>query len=186
VFLAIGGALLAFLPLGPPFTLPPELALALFVAPVLLDAAYDASLRDLKDNWVPVVSLAIGTLIIHGLTLKPVLRRLELYDDDPIEREIRVARERALRVALASFADEDSPVANVVRDELTAHLAHERVAPDGHSEQEELHRRALDAARKEVLTMRANQEIGDDAFHQLEEELDWLEMSGRHPSVVNP
>jgi CPA1 family monovalent cation:H+ antiporter len=40
----------------------------------------------------------------------------------------------------------------------------------------------LDAARKEVLTMRANREIGDDAFHQLEEELDWLEMSGRHPS----
>ena len=36
------------------FTLPPELALALFVAPVLLDAAYDASLRDLRDNWAPV------------------------------------------------------------------------------------------------------------------------------------
>ena len=52
-FLAIGGVLLAFLPGGPTFTVPPELALALFVAPVLLDAAYDASPRDLKDNWVP-------------------------------------------------------------------------------------------------------------------------------------
>src|SRR3954449_5857765 len=51
VFLAIGGALLAFVPVAHRFTLPPELALALFVAPVLLDAAYDASLRDLKDNW---------------------------------------------------------------------------------------------------------------------------------------
>ena len=30
---------------APSFTLPPELALALFVAPVLLDAAYDASLQ---------------------------------------------------------------------------------------------------------------------------------------------
>jgi hypothetical protein len=29
--------------------------------------------------------------------------------------------------------------------------------------------------------MRINREIGDDAFHQLEEELDWLEMSGRRP-----
>ena len=47
VFLALGGALLAFLPGAPSFTVPPELALALFVAPVLLDAAYDASLRDL-------------------------------------------------------------------------------------------------------------------------------------------
>ena len=25
--------------------------------------------------------------------------------------------------------------------------------------------------------MRANDEIGDDAFHELEEELDWLEMA---------
>ena len=42
---------------APSFTLPPELALALFVAPVLLDAAYDASLRDLRDNWAPVTGL---------------------------------------------------------------------------------------------------------------------------------
>ena len=26
--------------------------------------------------------------------------------------------------------------------------------------------------------MRANDEIGDDAFHRIEEELDWLEMAG--------
>src|SRR6185503_7154136 len=65
VFLALGGAVLAFLPVTPPFTLPPELALALFVAPVLLDAAYDASLRDLRDNWAPVTSLVVFAV---GLT----------------------------------------------------------------------------------------------------------------------
>src|SRR5215470_19353253 len=59
VFLALGGALLAFLPGAPALSVPPELALALFVAPVLLDAAYDASLRDLRDNWVPVTSLVV-------------------------------------------------------------------------------------------------------------------------------
>src|SRR5919109_3549045 len=59
VFLALGGAILALLPVAPSFTLPPELALALFVAPVLLDAAYDASLRDLRDNWAPVTGLVI-------------------------------------------------------------------------------------------------------------------------------
>jgi CPA1 family monovalent cation:H+ antiporter len=59
VFLALGGALLAFLPGAPSFTVPPELALALFVAPVLLDAAYDASLRDLRDNWAPVTGLVV-------------------------------------------------------------------------------------------------------------------------------
>src|SRR3954468_776658 len=59
VFLALGGALLGFLPGAPLFTVPPELALALFVAPVLLDAAFDTSLRDLRDNWLPVISLVV-------------------------------------------------------------------------------------------------------------------------------
>src|SRR5213080_3076701 len=59
VFLALGGAILALVPGAPSFTVAPELALALFVAPVLLDAAYDASLRDLRDNWAPVTSLVV-------------------------------------------------------------------------------------------------------------------------------
>src|SRR5688572_7763749 len=76
VFLAVGGALLAFLPLGPPFTLPPELALALFVAPVLLDAAYDASVRDLKDNWAPVGGLVIFAVGFTTLAVALVARAL--------------------------------------------------------------------------------------------------------------
>jgi CPA1 family monovalent cation:H+ antiporter len=40
VFLALGGVLLAFLPGAPSFTVPPELALALFVAPVLLGRSW--------------------------------------------------------------------------------------------------------------------------------------------------
>src|SRR5213076_3326304 len=59
VFLALGGAILAFVPGAPSFTVLPELALALFVAPVLLDAAYHASPRDLRDNWAPVTGLVI-------------------------------------------------------------------------------------------------------------------------------
>jgi len=57
--LAVGGALLAFAPGGPRLELPPDLILALFVAPVLMDAAYDASLRDLRRNWAAVSSLAL-------------------------------------------------------------------------------------------------------------------------------
>ena len=36
----------------------------------------------------------------------------------------------------------------------------------------ELHRRALKAAREAVFAMRTKHEIGDDAFHRIEEELD--------------
>jgi len=49
--------LIAFVPHGPSWTLEPDLALALFVAPVLLDAAFDTSLRDLRNNWLPVAML---------------------------------------------------------------------------------------------------------------------------------
>src|SRR5215470_1457270 len=59
VFLALGGAALAFVPGAPSFTIPAELALALFIAPILLDAAYDTSPRDLRDNWVPVTGLVV-------------------------------------------------------------------------------------------------------------------------------
>ena len=58
-FLALGGIGIAFLPNAPEWTLEPELALALFVAPVLLDAAFDTSLRDLRDNWLPVATLVL-------------------------------------------------------------------------------------------------------------------------------
>lgn len=45
--LALAGLALAFLPHAPEFRLNSELTLALFVAPVLLDAAFDTSVRDL-------------------------------------------------------------------------------------------------------------------------------------------
>ena len=76
VFLALGGALLAFLPAAPSFTLPPELALALFVAPVLLDAAYDASLRDLKDNWAPVTGLVVFAVGLTTVAVAVVARAI--------------------------------------------------------------------------------------------------------------
>jgi NhaP-type Na+/H+ or K+/H+ antiporter len=76
VFLALGGALLAFLPAAQPFTLRPELVLALFVAPILLDAAYDASLRDLKDNWAPVTGLVIFAVGLTTIAVAVVARAI--------------------------------------------------------------------------------------------------------------
>src|SRR5262245_31820253 len=78
--LALGGAVLAFIPGAPRIVLEPDLALALFVAPVLLDAAYDTSLRDLRDDCFPVacpglVAVALTTaavaLVARGLTGMP-------------------------------------------------------------------------------------------------------------------
>jgi CPA1 family monovalent cation:H+ antiporter len=124
-------------------------------------------------------SVVLGTLVIQGLTLKPLLRWLDLKDGDPVGQEVAAARERALRAALASFKDEKSPAADAVRKELTAHFesnAREEAATAGRSHAD-IYLSALDAARRVVHELRASQEIGDDAFHLIEEELDWLEMA---------
>jgi Na+/H+ antiporter len=76
VLLAGFGAALAFAPNVPDLTIPPELVLALFVAPVLVDAAYDASLRDLRDNWRPVANLALVTVVLTIAGVAIVVRWL--------------------------------------------------------------------------------------------------------------
>jgi monovalent cation/hydrogen antiporter len=123
--------------------------------------------------------VVVGTLTIQGLTLKPLLRALDLEDDDPVAREVNAARDRALKAGLASFADNRSAVAEALREEFKTHLASD-AAPGAarRSAHTDIHRGALDAARRAVLAMRDSDEIGDDAFHQVEEELDWLEMAG--------
>ncbi len=127
-------------------------------------------------------SVVLGTLTLQGLTLKPLLRRLNLRDDDPVGREVGAARARALRVGLARFESDRSPVAEAVRQEFIAHLGSVDADPEEGEARRfahgDIHRRALYAARQAVFAMRASDEIGDDAFHQLEEELDWIEMAG--------
>ena len=62
--LAVAGAGVAFLPFAPQIRIEPELALALFVAPALLDAAFDTSPRGLRDNAIPVASMAVVAVVL--------------------------------------------------------------------------------------------------------------------------
>jgi monovalent cation/hydrogen antiporter len=62
--LAITGACLAFLPFAPQIAIEPDLALALFVAPAMLDAAFDTSPRDLRRNVIPIASLAVVAVML--------------------------------------------------------------------------------------------------------------------------
>ena len=73
---ALAGAALALVPGVPTLVLDPELALALFVAPVLLDAAFDASPRDLRANWRPVASLALGAVALTIVVVAVVAQLL--------------------------------------------------------------------------------------------------------------
>ena len=64
VFLALGGALLAFVPGAPAFAIPPELVLALFVAPVLVLLSYVIGPTPMDLQFWPgaVVMILIATL----------------------------------------------------------------------------------------------------------------------------
>ncbi len=73
---ALAGAALALLPGTPTVVLDPELALALFVAPVLLDAAFDASARDLVTHWRTVAGLALGAVILTVVAVAVVVHWL--------------------------------------------------------------------------------------------------------------
>jgi Na+/H+ antiporter len=125
--------------------------------------------------------VVLGTLVLQGLSLKPLVQALGLRDDDPVGREANLGRERAVQAALASLDGHNTPAAKAVRMNYQRLLDRAGERPTagecGSCEQDDLNKRALAAARQATYDMRASAEIGDDAFHRLEEELDWVEMS---------
>jgi CPA1 family monovalent cation:H+ antiporter len=74
--LALAGAGLALVPNAPQVALDPDLALTLFVAPVLLDAAFDSSPRDLRENWRQITGLALLAVGVTVAVVAAVARAL--------------------------------------------------------------------------------------------------------------
>ena len=125
-------------------------------------------------------SVVLGTLVIQGFTLRPLLLWLDLHDDDPVGREVSRARETAYRAALAAIDGDTSPLAQALRIELEAALEEGTADQPGNasgSPADSVRLRAIAAARRAVLAMRSCGEIGDEAFHRLEEEIDRVELS---------
>lgn len=229
--LALAGASLALLPDAPSISLDPELALALFVAPVLLDAAFDASPRDLRREWRAVTSLvliAVGltvaavavvarwlvpgmplaaavalpvfphrafilftafsvvlvTLVVQGMTVSPLMRLLRLRDDGSVEAEVRLARTETLRAGLGALegSTDQGDAVTFLRRKYAARLARAEAgdAPpdrdDGWAGYTAALHRAQAVQRRTLSNLRARGVIGDDAFHRVEEELDWAEV----------
>ena len=67
--LAVAGMLVAVSPFAPTFRIDPHLALAIFIAPALLDAAFDTSPRDLRRLWIPLLVLAVGAVLATTLAV---------------------------------------------------------------------------------------------------------------------
>jgi len=126
-------------------------------------------------------SVVLGTLVLQGLTLKVLLRALDLQGGDPVADELRRARERVLAAAIAELPREASPASELVRKHFKVRLGNVTDLHSTHaswgSGYEAAHRAALQAARLSLLALRDSGDIGDDAFHALENDLDWMEVS---------
>jgi Na+/H+ antiporter len=62
--LALAGGCVALLPFAPHLGIQPQLALALFVAPAVLDSAFDMPPREMLRIWIPLVSLAVVLVLL--------------------------------------------------------------------------------------------------------------------------
>ena len=148
--------------------------------------------------------VTLGTLVLQGLSLRPLMLRLGLEDDGSVDREVHLARVETLRAALEAAREcPEAETAALVRHryELQLRRAEEEfahdgtrgngVAPDeaaagGAIETEEdadgrngdaaVVKAATEAQRRRLVALRADGTIGDAAFQRIEEELDWAEL----------
>lgn len=152
---------------------------------VTLAAAYalpgDFPHRDLI--LLAAFTVVVGTLLLQGLTLPLLLRKLSPQDDRPVEREHRLARKLALKAAIAAIGEPSSDAAAAVRREYDDMIAQSRDGDEFDTAHNRIRRDAIAAARDKALALRREGTIGDDAFHRLEEELDWLELGAAARAV---
>jgi CPA1 family monovalent cation:H+ antiporter len=120
----------------------------------------------------------LATLVLQGLTLGPLLRRLGLSDDGTVQRETELAREATTRAALA-ILDSVPPGSerDLLRREYMTRLAADGAAETARGALSALQQRAVAAQRDALEALRSAGTIGDDAFHAVEEELDLLELT---------
>ena len=121
-------------------------------------------------------TVVVGTLLVQGLTLASLLRYLAISDDHPVDREFALARKAALEAAIGSLEGAQPASAAAIRQEYRDMLEQTGRAAQLDTDHNALRRTALAAARKTAFELRKRGTIGDDAFHRLEEELDWLEL----------
>ena len=126
------------------------------------------------------------TLVLQGLSLGPLVRRLRIPDDLTLEREEIQARERAVRAALdrldrlqqkATAADEQLADLRQHYEERARRIAERQAGvPLSSSLAEAAFKRArhetLNAERRTLTELRDDGAISDEVFIELERELD--------------
>jgi len=132
--------------------------------------------------------VVLGTLVLQGMTLKPLLHLLRLEPDRSIEQEVSRARIAVMQAALDSLAGETSTAAAAVREQYAAAraVAENADAPQAATDYDELRLRAIASQRRALYRLRAEGAIGDEAYHRLEEEIDWAELDAAPAGRFEP
>ena len=122
--------------------------------------------------------VVLGSLMIQGLTVGVLIQVLRLEPDNSLEAEISKARGAMVDAALTHLRDRTGNAAVAVRAEYEAMkaVAKDRANPQADTEHDRLRIDAICAQRELLATLRRQGKISDDAFHRLEEELDWAEL----------
>src|SRR6266487_1475355 len=76
ILLVLGGLALGFVPGIPTISLPPDIVLVAILPPLLYSAAFYTSLRDLRENIVPISALAIGLVVATTVCIAVVAHTL--------------------------------------------------------------------------------------------------------------
>jgi monovalent cation/hydrogen antiporter len=129
-------------------------------------------------------SVVLGTLVLQGLTVRPLMRALDLRDDGPVEREIRLARAETARAAIDALETQsgETELASLLRRKYESRIQRAEGAASSSDGSEgtrlsSMLRTMQAAERRTLLELRSSGIIGDDAFHRVEEELDWAELN---------
>jgi monovalent cation/hydrogen antiporter len=133
-------------------------------------------------------AVVLVTLVVQGMTLSPLLRLLRLEEDSLVDREVALARAETARAGLSSLEGTGSEMLTLLRRKYEARLQRaERTraggedapggAPDEATGYLQAIQRAQTAERQHLFDLRTRGVIGDDAFHKVEEELDWAELN---------
>jgi Na+/H+ antiporter len=124
--------------------------------------------------------VVLGTLVLQGITLRPLLDLLQLPKDTIVDAEITKARQAALNAAIADLQNDMTPAAQRLKFEYEEALAHARYGQDPHDTTDNaLRRQVVAKSRRALDELRRSSAIGDDAYRLVEEELDWLDLSAR-------
>ncbi len=110
------------------------------------------------------LAVVLGTLVIQGITLEPLIRWLNFPDDTAHEKEKARVRALLTDAALASLQARDDPTASALRQELQLDMI------DG---------LRIDTIREQRLLlsrMRRQCEVDEEVFRALEQELDLHEL----------